>query len=229
MSFTSVAMASIRNETPDLVHIELAAPQALLNAYSVPGQYIQIQHGDLKPGFFALASGPHDGRLELLIKRGAPLADAITAKKAGDTLAITAPQGKGYPLAEALGRDVFLAGVGSGIAPLRALMHEMLSRRSEFKAITFLYGARTCDAFPYEKEVSTWSSQGVTVIQSCSRPAEGTWDGATGRIQQALKAQKPKVNADSAVFVCGMKPMVEELKSVFGELGLSPGRVFQNF
>jgi NAD(P)H-flavin reductase len=227
--FTSVRIASIRNETPDLVHIELDASRELIAAYTIPGQYVQIQHGDMKPGFFALASGPHDGRLELLIKRGAPLADVIASKIAGETLSLTAAQGKGYPLSEAFNRDVYLAGVGSGIAPLRALMHEILTRRGEFGKVTFLYGARTCDAFPYAQEVAGWPRHDITVIQSCSRPAEGSWDGATGRIQQALRAQKPKVNAESAVFVCGMKPLVEELKTVFGELGLLPGRVFQNF
>jgi sulfhydrogenase subunit gamma (sulfur reductase) len=229
MSFHKFTLAEIHNETPELLHLSLQEPGPEFRAaYTVPGQYIQIRHGDLKPGFFALASGPKHKDVDLLIKRGSPLTNIIAEMRAGDAVEATVPQGKGYPLAQAKGRDVFLVGVGSGIAPLRALMHELLRERSAYGRIVFVYGARASNAFPYAAEVQSWKSQNVDVTCACSQPAAGTWSGPVGRVQACLAARE-KVDAQSAVFVCGMKPMVEDVKTAFTKLGLADGRIFQNF
>jgi sulfhydrogenase subunit gamma (sulfur reductase) len=229
MSFHKVAVAEMRNETPELLHLALRNPGAEFHAaYTAPGQYIQIRHGDLKPGFFALASGPKHGQVELLIKRGSPLTNIIADLRVGDLIEATVPQGKGYPLEQAKGRDVYLVGVGSGMAPLRALMHELLRERSAYGRIAFVYGARASGAFPYANEVDSWKNYDVDVTCACSQPAAGTWSGPVGRVQACLAARE-KVDAQSAVFVCGMKPMVEDVKAAFAKLGLADGRVFQNF
>jgi NAD(P)H-flavin reductase len=228
-AFHPVPIAELRDETPELFHLTLQAPAEFLSAYTIPGQYVQMQLEPHKPGFFAIASGPSKERLEFLIKRGAPAADAIAAKKPGETLHVTAPSGKGYALMQAQGRDVYLVGVGSGLAPLRALMHTLLSRRSDYGKIHLLYGARKSHFFPYSTEVKQWANAGVAVTQVCSRPDAGSWSGATGHVQDYFKSTRPTVAAGSAVFVCGMKPMVEGVKAVFGEFGIGSDRIFQNF
>jgi NAD(P)H-flavin reductase len=62
--------------------------------------------------------------------------------------------------------------------------------------------------------------------------SQGSWQGATGHVQDVLRSrrtQAPAISAQSAVYVCGPKPMVEELKPLLQEMGLDAGRVFQNF
>ena len=228
-TFVPVPIAELRPETPELFHLTLKAPAEFLSAYTVPGQYVQIQMEGLKPGFFAIASPPHKEQLEFLIKRGAPAADAIAARKPGESLNVTAPSGKGYALQHAHGRDVYVVGVGSGMAPLRALMHTLLKQRSDFGAIHFLYGARKVAHVPYANDVKVWERDGVNVTLACSQPDPGTWSGATGHIQDVFRGTRPTVAANSTVFVCGMKPMVEGVKATFAELGLASDRVFQNF
>lgn len=228
-AYVPVPVAEVRDETPELFHLTLKAPPEFLSAYTVPGQYVQMQLDTHKPGFFAIASGPSKERLEFLIKRGSPTADAIAAKRPGESLSVTAPAGKGYALQQAHGRDVYLFGVGSGLAPLRALMHTLLARRADYGKIHLLYGARTSGHFPYSAELKQWAGAGVDITQVCSRPEAGTWSGATGHVQDHFKTLRPTVAPGSAVFVCGMKPMVEGVKTVLGELGVGADRVFQNF
>src|SRR5476651_73650 len=136
--FVLLIIDEIRAETSELIHLSLIAPPEFLKAYSVPGQYVQIAIEGMKPSFFAIANGPSSERLEFLIKRGSPAAEIIAAKKPGDSLQVSAPAGKGYPLVHAQGRDVYVIGVGSGIAPLRALMHTIMARRTDFAHIHFL-------------------------------------------------------------------------------------------
>jgi NAD(P)H-flavin reductase len=229
VEFRELAIASSRQETHELAHLELAAPDDYLDAYTTPGQYIQIKIGDLKPGFFALASAPHERRIELLVKHDSPLAAAVVARNAGDSVSVSLPQGKGFPIKEALGNDVFIVGVGSGIAPLRGLVREMLIDAKAYGQMHFLYGARTRDSFPFAQEIESWAERGIDVARVCSQPATGTWDGHMGRIQDLVRARAKSIHAQSAVYVCGMKAMVEDVKAAFAEKGLAPGRVFQNF
>jgi NAD(P)H-flavin reductase len=229
VEFRELTIASSRQETPELAHLELAAPDDYLDAYTAPGQYIQIKAAALKPQFFALASAPHERRIELLVKHDSPLTATIVARRAGESLIASLPQGNGFPLKEALGNDVFVVGVGSGIAPLRGLVHEMLIDAKAYGRIHFFYGARTSQSFPFAKEIDGWSEQGIEIARVCSQPVTGTWDSHTGRIQDLVRARAKAIHRDSAVFVCGMKAMVEDVKAAFAEKGLAPGRVFQNF
>jgi len=228
-AFTDVRITEVRQETPEHIHVALETPAELLRAYTIPGQYIKVHVDGQKPGFFAIACGPARERLELLIKTGSVVASTIAAKKAGDSLSISAPEGKGYALDRARGQSVFAVGVGSGLAPLRALMHTLLESRSEYGQLHLYYGARKSTHVPYALELDAWGTDGVHVTKVCSQPDHGTWSGEVGRIQNVLRAQKPAVDANSAVFICGMKAMVEDVTAAFAELGLSRERVFQNF
>lgn len=228
-AFTEVPVAAVRNETPELLHLEVEPGADLAAPYTTPGQYVQIQGPEGKPGFFAIASGPGRGRFEFLIKRGSGIAEALAAKKPGDRIAISAPAGKGFPIKEAQGNDLYLIGAGSGLAPLRAAMHYVLNNRDAFRNVVLYYGARTPKSFAYGAELDDWLVQGIEITRVCSRPEAGSWPGVKGRVQQALRERKPSLAANTCVFACGMKEMVQDLKALLPELGLPAGRVFLNF
>jgi NAD(P)H-flavin reductase len=227
--FTPLKVADVHAETHELVHLALSgASTEFMSAYSTPGQYVQIKVGTNKPGFFALASAPGEAPLELLIKRGSPISDAIVAINIGEPLEVSAPAGKGYPLAQSRGKDLFLVGVGSGMAPLRAVVHYVLKNRGDFKRVVFVYGARTC-AFPYQNEFENWRRGDVELTCVCSQPHAGSWSGPVGRVQHIIEKDHSNIGADSNVFCCGMKAMVEDVKSAFTKLGLAADRIHQNF
>lgn len=228
--FFSLKLAEVRRETPELTHFSVSEASAeLLAAYRVPGQYARIQVDGGKPGFFALACGPGRGRLEFLIKKGSPLTELLAGKQAGDRLNVGAPEGPGYPLASLRGHDLYLCGVGSGIAPLRAAVHEILRERTAYGAVRFYYGVRKACDFPYAAELDAWLAHDVEVTRVCSQPEHGTWNGLAGRVPEVLRRRRPALAPGTRVLACGMKPFVEDLKTVFGELGLQPGHLHQNF
>ncbi|MBI3832003.1 MAG: NAD-binding oxidoreductase [Planctomycetes bacterium] len=229
-AFHPVAISETGPATRELVRLVLAGPPAeLLAAYTSPGQYMQIREGEGKPGFFAIACGPGQDRIEFLIKRGSPLADAIAAKRAGEHLSISAPAGKGYPMAEARGRDVVLFAAGSGIAPLRAVIHAMLKDRGAFKRVRLFYGARSAEAFAFAEEIEAWGSAGIEVTRACSQPGAQGWTGSCGHVQDAFRAARLELDSGACVFACGMKGMVEGVKAACEACGVPAARVFQNF
>mgnify|MGYP001608500202 CR=1 FL=1 len=144
-------------------------------------------------------------------------------------LSVGVPAGKGYPLPEARGQDLFLFGAGSGITPLRAVLHEVIRERGAYGEVKLYYGVRKASGFPYRDELGAWLTQRVEVTRVCSQPDPGTWQNLTGHVQDILRQRQPRLAPGACVFVCGMQGLVEGVKAVVGELGLPAQRVFQNF
>jgi len=228
--FMDLTVSNSLAESHELTHMSLSgATPEFLAGYQTPGQYVQVRTGGLKPGFFAISSAPGRSQIDLLIKRGSPLADAIVSTPAGGTLQVSPPAGRGYPFEQARGRNLLVIGVGSGIAPLRAVIQSIIDKRDDYGAVSFIYGARTPASIPYKAEMDAWQKREIEVTRVCSQPGEGTWSGPLGRVHDVLVQKHAQLDPRCAAFVCGMKAMVEDVKSTLGNLGLPPERVFQNF
>src|SRR5207253_173680 len=106
-------------------------------------------------------SGPGRKDFDLLIKRGSPLADVIVSTPRGGKLQVSSPAGKGYPMDQARGANLFVIGVGSGMAPLRAVIQTILADRVSFGLVSFIYGARNSTGFPYTAEVDSWKAHDI--------------------------------------------------------------------
>ena len=182
-----VPVADAWDETPTLRGVRLQLPPPLAALHQRPGQVVKIQtpQGD---GYFALASAPGlEGQAELLVKRGGKVADAVVAAAvAGADLSTTPPFGRGFPLDQALGRDVLLFAAGSGIAPIRALVQALLRRREEVDRLALFYGQRRGDDFAYRGEHLAWERRGLRVVL-CPSEADDAWQGVRGRVQEVAR------------------------------------------
>jgi NAD(P)H-flavin reductase len=183
-------------------------------------------------GYFALATAPSaDGCAEVLVKRGGPLADAlVAAAQPGATLQVTPPFGRGFPLESALGRDVLLFAAGSGMAPIRALVQALIARRDEVDRVVLFYGQRRGAEFAYRSEHLAWERRGVRVVL-CPSAEDDTWPGVRGRVQEAAHAldwggARP---AQASAFLCGMSPMVNDVRAALAGAGASPEHVHVNY
>jgi len=219
------------DETPSLRALRLQLPPVLAARHERPGQVVKAHAG---PGeaYFALASAPTaDGSVDLLVKRGGPVADAVAAAAIpGAALPITEPFGRGYTVEAALGRDVLLFAAGSGIAPIRALLQALLLRREEVDRIVLFYGQRRGGEFAYREELLGWERHGVRVVL-CPSAAEDAWEGMRGRVLDVARTiDYGGAHLPGAVsFVSGMSAMVAEVRETLTRAGLAPERLLQNF
>lgn len=214
--------------TPLLRRLEVRHDAAPTPQYTVAGQYLKVQAPGGQAGMFALAQAP--GRpLELLVKRGGPVADSLVALGEGDVVLLSGAQGKGFPVAEAAGRDVWLFAVGSGIAPIRALVQALVADqdRARHGKVTLYEGQREPEHFGFAAERAAWRAAGVTVVEVLSRPHHN-WSGRTGHVQNALLEDRPD-GAGAVAYLCGMKAMVEGVRETAATLGLPRERTFLNY
>ena len=198
--------------------------------HRVPGQVLKLRVDGAGESYFALASAPSpDGHAEVLLKRGGKVADLVI-ERCPETVDVTAPFGRGFPVAEADGRDVLLFAAGSGIAPIRAVVQHVMAERSRFGRVDLFYGERQDADFAYRGEESAWQRAGVRVIKCASRPSSA-WGDGRGHVQDvARQVGFGDLRIERAVaFVCGMKPMVTGVRELLAERGLAGDRVHLNF
>ncbi len=228
--FENVPVLAAWDETPALRGIRVTLG-ALAGRHVAPGQVVKVRapSGD---AYFALANAPApDGTAELLLKRGGRIADEIVAAAhPGARVDVSAPFGKGFPVAQAEGRDILLFAAGSGIAPVRALVQHVIGHRARFGRTTLFYGQRRGGDFAYRGEQLDWERHGVRVVL-CPSEADEAWAGVRGRVQEvaralALGGSDP---AGTEAFVCGMTAMVDDVKGTLAEAGVPPERVHLNF
>ena len=222
------------DETQSLRALRLDVGE-LAHSHRTPGQVVKLRTA-AGEGYFAIASAPGSpgeqaGQLELLLKRGAPVADAaIAAAQPGSTVESSAPFGKGFPVAEAHGRDLFLFAVGSGITPIRALVQGVLRERASYGRAALFYGQRADEDFAFRKEHSAWEAGGVQVVLCASR-ASDAWQGQRGYVQDVAHSLAwLELDLSRAVaFLCGTKAMVTGVRDLLGKAGVTADRTYLNF
>jgi NAD(P)H-flavin reductase len=228
--YEAVPVLSAWDETPSLRALRVGLGP-LASSHAVAGQVVKLR-APSGEAYFALASAPSpDGSADLLVKRGGKIADEIVlAGVPGARIETSAPFGKGFPIAQAEGRDLLLFAAGSGIAPIRALLQHVISHRNRFLRTTLFYGQRRGADFAYRGEHLDWERHGVRVVL-CPSEADEAWPGVRGRVQEvaralALGGSDP---AGTEAYVCGMTAMVNDVKGTLAEAGVAPDRVHLNF
>jgi NAD(P)H-flavin reductase len=221
-------VAARRPEGDGLTGLVLdVAGTPLAGSHLHAGQYVKLSLDGKKEALFALASRPHERgtRFELLIKAGAPVADAATALPTGASVLLSLPQGKGFPLELAKTREVVFVATGSGLSPIRSALEVIRADRKSFGAVTLYVGARTPGHFPYAGELAGWEREGIRVNRVVSRPGSSGWKGLTGYVQEHLGP----IGKDAVAFLSGQKAMVDAVTALLGERGLPKERIFLNF
>ena len=221
-------VASISPAADGLVHVELDVPQAVAASHTSAGQYVKLAVAGAGEGYFAIASRPDPtgARVEVLLKLGGAVTDAIAALAPGDAVRATAAQGKGFPLERAVGRDLVLVATGSGISPVHSVLQAILPRRSDFGIVSLYFGARTPSSFAYRDQFEAWRAASIDVFPVVSRPQDTGWTGLTGYVQSHLGG----VHLSTALaFLCGQKGMVEAVRKALAERGMPADSIFLNF
>jgi NAD(P)H-flavin reductase len=197
-----------------------AAGQAVL--VGVHGQH------DRRP--YSIAAGPAEvgrtGVLDLLVGVGdrgtaGPHLPELTA---GVRVDIEGPFGTfRFPERPAERQFLFVAG-GSGIAPLRAMVHEALGGDPEW-TLSLVYSARQPDQLAFDEEFLALARAGRLVYRrTVTRHAGPDWTGGRGRIGPALLRSVIR-GPETLAFVCGPDALVHDVPRMLRSAGIQPFRI----
>jgi NAD(P)H-flavin reductase len=208
-----------------------AAGSVVHGGHVAPGQYVNLSvFSDDVARPIAIANRPGPAALEFLLKGPEERLARLLALSPGDKVRLSEPLGRGFAVDKARGRDVWLFGVGSGVAPLKSVVEHILEDRDAYGNVVLFYGVRTVDELCFTARFGAWLGQGVRVVPVVSRPQDGTraWSGATGHVQDHLPAALPRPD-DTVAFVCGLPEMEKSVTAALLERGVGPERVLRNW
>ncbi|HLV65454.1 MAG TPA: FAD-dependent oxidoreductase [Polyangiaceae bacterium] len=185
-----------------------------------PGQYVQIALPDpsdlVQP--YSIASAPdaeRPGEFELAVSRagsGLPFAELPL----GAPVLASPPQGS-FVWERGAHSELFV-GMGTGIAPLRAMI-QAGNRATQITRV-LLYGARTEADVLFRTELERLAAQSPAFHfePTLSRPGP-LWKGRRGRVHDHLPAIVKSLVAPR-VYVCGTLPMVKDSVKSLVSLGI---------
>jgi ferredoxin-NADP reductase len=143
---------------------------------------------------------------------------------AGTSLRIEGPFGS-FSLPENFdgGDALLLIAGGTGIAPLRSMMWDVLEREPR-TAISVLYSARASDEFAYLEELRELGERGVIeLVLTTTRATTTNWPGLRGRVNQEVIARMLRTGAHAVI--CGPASLVADATSMLKALEVPAGHI----
>ena len=141
----------------------------------------------------------------------------------GTLLDLDGPFGS-FGLPERVERSLLFVAGGTGIAPLRSMLIEHLSRPTKYRA-ALVYSARSVDEFAFRPELAALESAGrISSYFTVTREERADWQGRRGRISgELLKEALP--STDSICFVCGPPQLVSDTRALLTQLGVGADQI----
>lgn len=229
MPLISVAVRHVTKSTPRTRHIHLGIADGAF-AF-VAGQAVMVGlHGSPLRKPYSIASAPWEvtktGVLQLLaqVDDSSALDPHLELAAPGTLIDIEGPFGTfAVPAAAEQKPLLFIAG-GTGIAPLRSMLMDRLSRPS-VPAIALIYSARSPEEFAYRPELDAMvQARRITAHFTATRADPGSWDGRHGRIHEdLLRLALPSL--DAHCLICGPPQLVADSRGLLRQLGVNPGNI----
>ncbi|MBY4893864.1 NADH:ubiquinone reductase (Na(+)-transporting) subunit F [Rhodobacteraceae bacterium N5(2021)] len=211
-----------------------------------PLRALRVQTSEPTTRAYSIANRPEDtqaGRVVLNIRlalppprvAGAPpgiVSSWLFSVEPGDALSVAGPFGT-FRVQDTDRELVFLGG-GVGMAPLRAMIFEVIARQKSPRKASFWYGARSRDDLFYVDELDTLAAAhenfSWTVALSDPDP-DGTWTGPTGFVHTVVWEQYLRDHPnpqDCEFYLCGPPMMMAAVLKMLDDLGVEPAQIFND-
>jgi ferredoxin-NADP reductase len=206
-------VTKVETLTPTVRNLHLSVPDDFIFE---PGQFVSLTVScdgkDVKRPY-SIASSPKKGIIELCIKKveGGPCSTRLHKIKVGEKVKILGPAGH-FTLNEKKDKDIVFISTGTGIAPFRSMIHDIL-KSGHKKNVKLLTGYRYEDESLYKEELSELEKkhQNFSHHASITRPSEN-YQGQKGRVQELIKTHIKDTN--QTFLLCGLNAMIQDVKSL---------------
>ena len=201
----------------------------------VAGQYIQLLAPVYKKGgeevyrAYSISSDPaRTDSIETIIRLvpgGICTTYCFDYLKVGDQVRLNGPYGD-FRLSDTDAPMVFIAG-GSGMAPMKCILHYMLSTDNKRKA-TYYFGANKVSEVFLLDEMKEFESAlaDFRFVPVVAAPQGGEdWSGETGLVTEAVQRDLKNASEYEA-YLCGSPGMIDASIKVLIELGMIEESIF---
>ncbi len=230
LNWLVAVVVGVVEETPSVRSLTLSCPGWPGHR---PGQHIDLRltapDGYQAQRSYSIAT-PSEGELVTItverIFEGEVSPFLLDVVAPGDRLELRGPVGGYFVWDPGEGPPVFLAGGGSGVVPLMAMLRARISS-GDGTPMHLLVSARSRDDIVYREELETLSHHdGVVVTLTLTRSRPEGWTGYDRRVDGAM-LRDLVMSPDSGLvsYVCGPTGFTESVAGLLVALGHPPHRV----
>jgi len=177
---------------------------------------------------FCIASSPtRKGYIECTFRQMGKVTSALANCEEGDTVGFRGPYGNVFPLDEWKGKSLLFIAGGIALPPMRCVICNAIDRRSDFKDITIVYGARSVADLVYKNELEEWQNMPDVNLVTTVDPGGETpdWKGQVGFVPSVVEKVAPKAENTIAI-VCGPPIMIKFTFPVLEKLGFTDETIY---
>jgi len=215
---------------PDVMCIKIKLPNAQRLQF-LAGQYLEILLPDGKRRAFSIASPPQsEDEIEMHIRHvdgGGFTGWVFDELKERDILRLEAPLGTFFIRNDRLDRPMILMGGGTGFAPLKSMLEDLLAQNDK-RPLHLFWGANSQADLYMHKQAREWAEQhehiqySTALMESADAKASGSFNGF---VHQAVLQQYEDLSGFD-IYMSGPPAMIDTSRSAFLESGAEKRRIF---
>ncbi len=194
------------------------------------GQFVTVPVAEKTLRSYSIASPARDTKSFLLIvdiSPGGPGSIFFRDLKDGDRVDFQGPYGAFWVKPDSEPELLFVA-TGTGIAPIRGMLHEIYDRGEHDRPMSLFYGVRHREELIFHDEFLAMAAAHpkLRYFPTLSRPEPGTWDGMVGRVTAHLPHYVTGIEGKTA-FLCGSKEMLKDVREMLMAKGMDRKKIKQ--
>lgn len=157
---------------------------AVHSAYSfAPGQFNMLWLPGVGEIPISIVSDPEDEHMYNHTIRGVGrVSNGLRTLRQGDRLGVRGPYGRGWPMQEAVGRDVVIATGGLGCAPAVSVINYVVRRREQFGRLIIMQGIKHSNDLIWRSSYEQWAELPDTQVLLAAGESGPQWPWAQGNI-----------------------------------------------
>lgn len=199
------------------------------NVHYKSGQFIIIDFKDINHPFttrsYSIADYARGNIIELcvVLKEDGAATPKLFDQKIGEQLFVSEPLGRFVLPEDYIDHQYVFICTGTGVAPFRAMIKELLIEKKHKKNIYLYFGGRTQNDLLYKNEFETLEQE-YSNFKYHPVLSQESWDGAKGYVHQHyLTLAEQKIQA--LFYICGWSNMVKEARDNLKELGYTRNEI----
>lgn len=193
-----------------------------------PGQYISVKVASTRINSYSIVTNEGGNKFGLLIDTspGGPGSKYFENLKTGDEISFLGPFGTFMYKPDDTVKHILFLGTGSGCAPLRSIIDNLLKVKHLQTPITLYLGLRYQTEIFWQDYFTKLSQDypNFKFVLAISKP-DASWQGKRGHITVLVGQDFPDASGLTA-YVCGNISMIEEATSILISRGLVKEKIY---
>ena len=237
--FHKLKVEDVRKETADCVSVAFDIPSSLKEEYKfLQGQYLTLKlfvKGEEVRRSYSICSSPLESEVRVAVKKvaGGKGSNFVNdTLKPGNEIEVMTPMGGFHSPMNAVNKKTYnLFAGGSGITPMFSIIKTVLQAEPNSSLILF-YGNLNEEATIFKKQLDELAQKNASrfklhyIFDKPASAVEELYKGIISKEKAKALAEKHfSASADNLFFICGPKPMMDNVRETLEDKKIEKARI----